>query len=394
MTQDTASNGQPQQTQALTPYQARMVELREDIGQDYSPRAIVPRTFAEAQSFAAAIAQSTLVPEALRNRAPDVLMMVLAGAELEIPPVRSLSLFHVIEGVPKLSADGLAGKVTSSPLCDYLEPIEQSDTRVTWRGRRRGRAELTLSYTFAEAERAGLTGPTRSGRPSNWMKHPTDMLNARCKSRLCRLLWPDLCAGLVTAEEALDVLAAGEPGPSSTFSAPPPVPTTPAAAPAKSSKPRETKAATKPIDTTATESTSTSTPSSTPSANTNAAAPAPASTTSSNTSTASPNESSTASSRSSSADTSPDVPASSSPATESQPSAPVEDSSGFGDDEAPAMTIERFEAELAAAVATKTPPHCRPSKRTGFRGPRTKPRRAESSTRIACAAHSQRRNRT
>ena len=46
------------------------------------------------------------------------------------------------------------------------------------------------------AERAGLVKPN-----SNWLKIPTDMLVARAQSRLCRMVYPDLLAGLYTPDE-------------------------------------------------------------------------------------------------------------------------------------------------------------------------------------------------
>lgn len=258
------SNNEPTTSQALTPYQERMVSLRENITHGV-PTAIVPRSFAEAQSFAAALASSELVPYKLRQRAPDVLMIILAGAELEIPPVRALGLFHVIEGVPKLSADGIAARATAAAACEYLEPIEQSATRVVWRGKRRGRPETTLAWTIEEARNAGLVRKNKDGSPGNWERFPRQMLNARCKADLARQLWPEVCAGLQSAEEAYDGAIDAEFRDVSpkTFSAPPPATvtaTTNTAPPANEKPPAEPKSETpkKPragrvVDTTATE---------------------------------------------------------------------------------------------------------------------------------------------
>lgn len=376
----------PTTSHALTPYQERSLAMREEISQDATPRAIVPRTLAEAKAFAEMIASSTLVPEQLKNRAADVAMMILAGAELGFPPVKSLTLFHVMEGVPKLSADGIAGIVTASPLCEYLEPIEQSDTRVTWRGKKKGRPEVTLSWTDDDVRRANLDRPTRSGAPSNHVKFPRAMKNARCKAELAKLLWPELVSGIVTAEEARDIAHARDlEGPTSPagMSAPPPPPAS-SPPPKAASTPKATgsKAAAKntPIDTTATER--------------------PASPASSPTSSASsaPTSSAPSSAASSSGGLPPDpardeafskareaaevlenarrenggslypppadpVPPSNGNDTRPDattdavsPDAASDASDGFGDDEPaapPAKSIEAFEAALRAAVSSK-----------------------------------------
>lgn len=166
----------------------------------------MPRTFAEAQSFAAAIAQSSLVPQALRDNAPNVMMMILAGAEIGIPPVASFRVFHVVEGVPKLSADGIAAICLRSPTCEYVEPREQSATSVTWAAKKRGRPEVTLTLTREDMITAGLYDrKNRDGSPGNHLKYPRQMLNARCKAEVCRMVWPEICAGMISAEEQRDI---------------------------------------------------------------------------------------------------------------------------------------------------------------------------------------------
>lgn len=366
----TTATDQAPTSLALTPREERSLQLRQEISQSSTPRAIVPSNLAEAQAFANAIATSSLVPQALRERGPDILMMVLAGAELEIPPIRSLTLFHVIEGVPKLSAAGIAARVASSPLCEYLEVVEMTAVRCTMRGKRRGRPEITATYTIEEANLAGLVGKTRSGAPNNWMKFPADMCLARCQTRITKMGWPDLTAGLTSAEEAVDIIALGGADPvgglAGTITAPPPPPSaaantssstpnpTPAAPAASRKSSTASKAAAKaPIDTTATErapSSASSSPASSSPASTTEAEP---SASSSSPATGSQNSTAPAPSEISA----PDVTSSSS-ATESAGSSAVEaapdDGGGFGDEPEPAAppakSIEGFRAALAAAT--------------------------------------------
>ena len=192
-------NSNPRALAAVTDNdRERAISLRSGMGGGGEPVAIVPKTFLEVQSFAAAIASSALVPDKLRERAPDVCVMILAGLELGVAPMAALRLFHVIEGVPKLSADGIAAVVLASPLCEYLRRTEYSDERVTWVTRRRGGVEQSSTWTIGDAQKAGLAGR------GNWTKYQRRMLSARAKSEVCRDTYPELVAGMLSAEEAYD----------------------------------------------------------------------------------------------------------------------------------------------------------------------------------------------
>lgn len=166
------------------------------------PAALVPSTFLEAQAFCGALASSDLVPSKLKDRAADVLVIVLSGIEVGLAPMQALRLHHVINGVPRLSADGIAAIVTASPACEYLEPIETTEERAVWRTKKRGRPEQTLTWTIERAKRAGLLADPRS--KDRWLAYPGPMLNSRCKAELCRLVYPEIVAGLHSAEEARD----------------------------------------------------------------------------------------------------------------------------------------------------------------------------------------------
>ena len=195
------------QTETTTePVKSHALAIREQIVAA-EPMALVPTSFIEAQEFAIALCKSSLVPQALRDNAPNTLMMILAGAEIHIPPIASMRVFHVMDGVPKLSADGIAAICMRDPSCEYLEPAEQSPTRVTWIAKKKGRPEKSLTITREDMIAAGLYDrKNRDGSPGNHQKYPRQMLNARCKAEICRLIWPHLCAGMISAEEIADDL--------------------------------------------------------------------------------------------------------------------------------------------------------------------------------------------
>ena len=134
-----------------------------------------------------------------------VLSTMLLGRELGMPSMASLRSVHVIEGKHSLSADLMVALVLKSGLAEYFWMVESTDTICTFETERKGNPKPTrLSYTIEQAKQAGLLGPTRSGKPSNWQKIPMQMLRARAKSELARLEYPDLLAGLYTPEELRD----------------------------------------------------------------------------------------------------------------------------------------------------------------------------------------------
>lgn len=202
------------------------MSVRDQMEPGARPGAIVPRTFVEAQAMCAALAVSDLVPGNYRDKPQNMIVVVMSGAELGIPPMQSLRLYHLMDGVPRLSAEGIRSIVIVSPDCEYFEPQTMSELASTWVGKRRGRPEKSVTWTIERARKAGLVDrKNRDGSPGNWMKYPEDMLNARASAQLARLVWPHIAAGLISREEASDGYIEAEFTETKTpqFVAPPPV---------------------------------------------------------------------------------------------------------------------------------------------------------------------------
>lgn len=131
------------------------------------------------------------------GNAPACLAAIMMGRELGMSAIASLRGIHVIEGRPSLSAALMVALVLRSGLAEYFEPVSMSETEVTFVTKRKGaRKEVTLTHTIEMAHQAGLV---KAG--SGWVKNPVDMLVARAQSRLARLIYPDLLAGLYSVEE-------------------------------------------------------------------------------------------------------------------------------------------------------------------------------------------------
>jgi len=124
------------------------------------------------------------------------LATIMMGREMGIGPLTALRTIHVIKGRHCMSAQLIVGQVLKSGLVEYVDPVEISDTSVTYAAKRKGRPEVRLTHTIQMAEKAGLVKAD-----SGWEKNPTDMLVSRCSSRICRIVAPDVCATLYTPEE-------------------------------------------------------------------------------------------------------------------------------------------------------------------------------------------------
>lgn len=162
-----------------------------------------PQTWREAAELATQLSKASLVPEALRNRPQDVLVILMMGRELGLGPMQSLRQINVISGKPAPSADLIAGLCMKSPVCEYFTLIESTDTVATYETKRRGAPNpIKFSYSMEDATKAGLSGN------QNYKKNPKAMLRARCCSALGRLAYPDVTGNLYDPEE----LAGSDPG--------------------------------------------------------------------------------------------------------------------------------------------------------------------------------------
>jgi hypothetical protein len=188
--------------------------------------AIIPRTFDETRALSEYLSNASLVPASARKQPHNAMAMIMAGAEIGLAPMAALRAYHVIEGVPRLTADTMHAVVLKRPdLVAYCHPVEQSPTRVVWKAKRRGEGAVEITATW-DLERAKKL-PNFGKGP--WHTNPQAMLNARAKAEIARLVAPDIVGGLYALEED-DAAAAVEPAPAPNYTAPPaPAASTPAA---------------------------------------------------------------------------------------------------------------------------------------------------------------------
>ncbi len=159
---------------------------------------LVPRTLDEAKSLAKELAPAALLPGALKAKPADILAIVMTGQELGLAPMQSIRGIHLIEGRPSLSADAIAAICLRSPQCEYLRVVEFTDERVTMEAKRRNDPPVRVTFTMADAARAGLANR------DNYKKYPRSMLRARATAIVCRAVFPDVLMGVYTPDEIED----------------------------------------------------------------------------------------------------------------------------------------------------------------------------------------------
>jgi len=166
-----------------------------------------PADMHEAGKMANWLAQSTLIPDALRGKAGDVLVVMMTGRELGLSTMQALRNISVIKGKSVMSAELMVAKVVShAEVCTYFHLIESTEDEASYKTLRVGSPEPTaMRYTKREAALAGL-----ADKPV-WQKHPAAMLRARCSSALARAVYPDLVAGIYEPGEGEEIQASVRP---------------------------------------------------------------------------------------------------------------------------------------------------------------------------------------
>ncbi len=137
---------------------------------------------------------------------PAAIFTIIArGKEMGLGMTTALAGFHVVEGKPTASADLIRALAVRSKKCKYLRLVHSDTKSATWEAWHVDHPEpLKYTYTIEEAEAAGLTRPSRNGKPSNWVTRPRDLLTKTAGSKLCRILFPEETLGLYCPEEMGD----------------------------------------------------------------------------------------------------------------------------------------------------------------------------------------------
>ena len=181
-------------------------------------QAIVPHSFEEAWRVAGALAKSGMAPKGIDSQ-EQVLAVIMAGAEIGMPPFQALQSFAVINGRVSLWGDGMLGVVRKHGVKveESLEGEGEKATATCTVTRPDTKEVIVRSFSIADAMRAGLWQTQekvrRKGKDgsyyettndSPWYRYPLRMLQMRARSWALRDGCADLLRGLKMAEEVQD----------------------------------------------------------------------------------------------------------------------------------------------------------------------------------------------
>jgi hypothetical protein len=160
----------------------------------------------QAYRLAQALAHSQLVPESLRGKPSDILVITLYGQELNLPPMQAMQVIDVVKGRPTLRANlWVALTRKAGHKVRIMESTADSCT-VTVVRHDDPDGPVTATYTMADAKLAGLT------TNANYQKNPKAMLYARAASTAIRQACPEVAMGFSDEYELNDVPAPVNPG--------------------------------------------------------------------------------------------------------------------------------------------------------------------------------------
>lgn len=185
--------------------QTAMVRADQTQTQTLSTLAYEPNSFDDLIKRSQLLARSQLVPTALRGKPEDVAIIAMKGKELGLTLMQSLGGIDVIQGRAQVNAQTLMSLVLQArddgkTVCEYAMMVKSTATECVYETKRRSHPKpITISYTIAEAQAAGLTGK------DNWKKSPADMLASRALSRLARRVYPDVIGGAYVGDELGEV---------------------------------------------------------------------------------------------------------------------------------------------------------------------------------------------
>lgn len=144
------------------------------------------------------LSKSALIPQALRGKPADVLVVLMKGRELGLQPMQALGEINCIQGRAVVSAALKVGLCVKDRSCVYFRLVSSDGRQATYETQRKGSEPVKLTWTLQQAQTAGLL------QKDNWKAHPEAMLRARCSSALATAAYPDLVLGLDTKDEVED----------------------------------------------------------------------------------------------------------------------------------------------------------------------------------------------
>lgn len=166
--------------------------------------ALVPQSLDEAFRVAHAIAASGLAPKGL-DRPEQVMVAIMAGAELGLAPFQALQSFAIVNNRPTLWGDGLMAVARAQGIRAAETLQGEGDAMVATCAVTRPDTGEQIERTFsvADAKKANLWN-----KPGPWQQYPRRMLQMRARAWALRDGCADMLRGFQVREEVEDYQAA------------------------------------------------------------------------------------------------------------------------------------------------------------------------------------------
>lgn len=155
-------------------------------------RELPPALLEQIQAIAPMVHASRLFGVASPEQAATIM---IKGAELGLPPTAAFEMIHLIQGKPSISPRGALALVYQCGLLESMEITEKPDV-CTVTMKRRGGFSYTASWSIDDAKRAGLWK-----KDGAWEMYPANMMRWRAIGFVLDVLFPDVLAGLKTADQ-------------------------------------------------------------------------------------------------------------------------------------------------------------------------------------------------
>jgi hypothetical protein len=162
--------------------------------------ALVPQSLEEAFRVAGAIAASGLAPAGLKTQ-EQIMVAIMAGAELGLAPFQALQSFAVVNGRPTLWGDGLVAvaRAQGVKVKEWSEGDGDQIVAFCTVMRPETGEEVTRSFSVADAKKASLWA-----KAGPWQSYPKRMLQMRARAYALRDGCADMLRGFQIREEVED----------------------------------------------------------------------------------------------------------------------------------------------------------------------------------------------
>jgi hypothetical protein len=164
-----------------------------------------------AYRYACALAQADILPQDLRGKPSNVLMVLLYGQYLNIPPVIATQVISVVKGRPQIAGKMLLAKVREAGHKPRIVHGENKCTVTITRGD--DGTDHTEEFTLADAVAAKLCSikdgkpyaRSKNGEPLPWENHTKQLLMWRAVGHCVDIICPEVKMGFgVQGEDVAD----------------------------------------------------------------------------------------------------------------------------------------------------------------------------------------------